>query len=1806
MMCNFNLKTKKMTNRMIEDYLFKRDHPIYADWEDWQDIVHRYYCPRTLYVEKFINQGGWRSFDYDSITHNEQSLAHEVFSQVCMRQHEHHEGKSWEEAWMEQSTQTGWFACNCPRNPDPECIHAETHLRAHLLGFMWGFYRCTRPARAAKKYYKRFGRVLLSLDEERLKCVSFDMIVKPETYMVYGRTLLRQLYRRGYLEKYDQEAFVQSIEVLKHHIPQQQGGVTDQSFSDTQDHILKIATRLVENEDIFQLLKRTGRVKQQGLFFPSTVKHEHSLQNSDFEKLNGLLKQSQKTFTESLSDAFVSAGKNLLVMFAAATTIGILAKAAATVATKSVLHVLHLLYNMIFGGSCTQRVEHSLRIVQQGGDSELSIPFLPAMIMEHLICPTKKVLNVVWGNANIDKIMRRLGYLGDPKIDRGIERLADWFVSVIKTTQVWFYRNVLGISVPADIESESHVIIKWNEEVDEVLKTYYDGSFVWTETSWSMIYNLYARGLSFTRSRLYDRWKVDVFRVVNKLGNILEKFKQHQRDGQSIRNPPVTIYLSGGTGVGKSSVTYPLAVEILKEIFQREGQAADLKKRWKNLIYMRSAEQEFWDGYENQFVTVFDDFNQQADSASNPNLELFEIIRASNCFPYPLHMASIDQKATTTFTSKIILVSSNLKRPKTQSLNFPEALERRFEVCVNVSRREHTKSHSNKFDPELYSFFLYEMSTGHLIRSVTYKELVKICAQKYFSRVDFVDSIDKYIESVLDPMPALDEDQQADLDSALQGIPKQQMGDVDSSDSDSDLEDWIWDDEPISYSEFRERSNSERSVNSVIRNQSYFDSIKDRFWRVFGKESCPWASLRSANQRLTSMTQHLRDSWRRFREEHPYVVKSLMVVSLLVGALIFLKMFKMVTNIAGGSKPIAATQETWDHRPPRVIRNEAYTPTAIKSAKAESWLTKKIETGLYGPVITCQADSENWVLPQYREQWKERGSPRLYTVKDGQVIPMAEAYTPTNIKPVKAEVGTSVEYDPETGLPTSQGIKDLNATEILLSIVRRNLYKMYESTNNTPIGHCIFLRGKVALMPRHFMYAFKQSLRNDPAATVHFKSALLSRAFEMRISDLLKDMKMYDSPEEVYGPPITRDLMAVAVHASIMHPDITTSVATKESLSRVDTTEIMIPVMVNNNMKNSTTPVMLLRFRNGKSILSRVVSLPVGSDEVEVLRHIRDAWRYEADTQPTECGAPLLVRNSRVSPGKICGIHVAGLDGTGEGFASPLYLEDVEKILAMFPMKDQMQQVIQQNHKEFPKEQGQVPPDAEFIRIGELLKPVYQPIETVIMPSLCHGKIKPVETKPCQLRPTKEFDPRAYRLSRLGNIPQALPRDIVENAGRAFLDECSSVISTSKSDKSNLKAVYSFEEAVLGIDGEPYVNSIKRGTSPGFPYVQHKDTKTRQKFFGSGDDYDLSTEQCAVLKSRVNEIVEAARRNEVLDHYFIDTLKDERKPIHKAHKTRLFAAGPLDYLVVCKMYFNGVVALLQKSRNWCHVSVGTNPYSQDWGEIARSLLRKSKWMVAGDFEGFDASQLQPLLEVSGEVFIQLAARHLDATEEDVAIMRVLLVSLFNSFHITGKEVYQWTHSLPSGHYLTAPINSVFVNIVFACIWQIAFNDVSYMHARALWEECGLVAYGDDHIISIPENRLDKFNQFSIPQYFKQIGLSYTMEDKDAEVTRPYRELSEINYLKRAFVRERDGQWLAPLALTTVLETPMWMHKCPDPRIQTIENLEWALKELSLHSEDIWIQWSPKLRKELEELGHYTKYVYQDTTRAVCLAQTIEM
>nr|WPV63190.1 MAG: RNA-dependent RNA polymerase [Wufeng shrew dicistrovirus 2] len=1737
---------------LIKDLVYKRNHPFYPEWHDWLEVCTRYNHCRS----KIMMAHSMRSTDYlvhdDSLTGLEEwtvGLSAMERDSIYWNLRNCDSKEEWNKWFYERDFHNILLdKCTCYDAGVPTlrwnyvpCNKAKEHRQAHIVGFINAYWLSHTPRRSLRKYYKRLIRVVFSLSEEKVNMFTPDLVTDPPRYQGRGRFLLRELYTRAYFDEHKKsEDFACDIEFLKNFV-KQQSGPTQCPEADCFDEMIKSFISLNKKFSFKSILNGLKPV-QQG-FFNITHKHEHVWADADFSKLKGTIQEAQDNFLSGMKQTILNTAKNLSIIFITASTVSLLAKLTFNVGALVILKLLHFIYAFVCGVESHDQVEKSMKACQQSFMTKaFTIPFLPAMILEYVIGPPKNMLKRLWQSPDTDRVMRRIGYLGDVKIEKGIDRVVEWIKVVIRQVQQWYYSQ-LGIPYTPNIDDCSHEIIKWNESVDELLEEYYKGTFVWCESSWSMIYKLYSTGLKFTRSQCYSRYKNDVWRVVSKLANILELFKTHQRSGTSIRNPPVTIYLAGGTGVGKSSLTYPLAAEILKGIFEAEGSNIDLEKHWQEFIYMRSSEQEYWDGYENQLVTVFDDFSQLVDSSSNPNLELFEIIRASNCFPYPLHMAALDQKANTNFTSKIILVSSNLEKPDSHSLNFPTALHRRFDICVKVERTQESKTRNlTEFDPTVYKFTRYDMATGNQYGSISYKNLIDLGVTAYQGRKDYVDSIHGYIQK------QLKRPEQPLIDVEVPVVDEFEIGSLG--------DDLIAQEHIKAYQQagnFALVHGNVVDVDNVKVNipiGMQFSYYKNKILSYFNRN--PWEELRVVTQGLKFKYRELQEQWVQFKEKHPYLSKVAITVTLITTGLMFLKIFFSVKKMIQPEKQRFQTPEEF------VSVAESYSPVVQKVAKREAY---------------------------------EQPKPHIAKRESAREIAR---------KTVESE------------LASEQGVKDLNAAEVLMKMARSNLYKMYLSENKVAIGHVIFLVGKVALMPRHYLDGLQNALKLNPNASVYFEAVVLKRSFETRVDDLLKTVKTFESPNESDGPVYSRDLMAVSVSNSIMHADSCCHFVSRSDLSRVDNTSVMLPVLVHNGLKDSERPILLLRFSEGRSQLARQGKLDVYDEEGSLCRYVRDVWEYNMDTQATECGAPLIVRNTLIKPGKICGIHIAGIEGTGQGFSTPVYKEDLKEILSSFPDYVKFAQQRRLELKEFPVQQGQVPQTAEFIRLGSINKPLAQPGVSKIEPSLVHATYKQPETKPCALRPVmvdgERFDPRSYRIERLGNMTIPLREDMIEYARDAFVDEVSQVIVPNLDVLSaNIKSVYTFEEAVLGIDGEIYVNSIKRDTSPGFPFVQIKGQSNRKQFFGVNDEYDLTSPECKELKLRVLDIIENARKGIVLDHYFMDTLKDERKPIHKAHKTRLFAAGPMDYLIACKMYFNGVVAIMQHNRNWSHVSVGTNPYSLDWGEIVSTLRRKSENMIAGDFEGFDASQHMLLLEAAGEALIQISKRFLFSTEEDVRIMRVLMVSLINSMHISGSEVYQWTHSLPSGHYLTAMINSVFVNLAFACVWQINKNEFSYRIARLFWQECGIVAYGDDHIVSVPDYELKTFNQESLVSLFQKIGLSYTMEDKDAKAEQPSRLLTEVSYLKRGFRRDKQmNRWVAPLSMSTILETPMWIHKSPDPRLQTVSNLEWALKELSLHSEETWNEWSPKLRQQCERLGQYTIYKDRDYTKRVCLDQDLIM
>jgi hypothetical protein len=78
-----------------------------------------------------------------------------------------------------------------------------------------------------------------------------------------------------------------------------------------------------------------------------------------------------------------------------------------------------------------------------------------------------------------------------------------------------------------------------------------------------------------------------------------------------------------------------------------------------------------------------------------------------------------------------------------------------------------------------------------------------------------------------------------------------------------------------------------------------------------------------------------------------------------------------------------------------------------------------------------------------------------------------------------------------------------------------------------------------------------------------------------------------------------------------------------------------------------------------------------------------------------------------------------------------------------------------------------------------------------------------------------------------------------------------------------------------------------------------------------------------------------------------------------------------------------------------------------------------------------------------------------------------------------------------------------------------------------------------------------------------------------------RDLSDVAYLKRKFVFDEVAQrYIAPLDLDVILEIPQWTKRGSHEESILLANIDVALRELSLHGQEIFEQYATKLQNEL--------------------------
>lgn len=577
----------------------------------------------------------------------------------------------------------------------------------------------------------------------------------------------------------------------------------------------------------------------------------------------------------------------------------------------------------------------------------------------------------------------------------------------------------------------------------------------------------------------------------------------------------------------------------------------------------------------------------------------------------------------------------------------------------------------------------------------------------------------------------------------------------------------------------------------------------------------------------------------------------------------------------------------------------------------------------------------------------------------------------------------------------------------------------------------------------------------------------------------------------------------------------------------------------------------------------------------------RNSGTIQMSSCSGDCGSPYVI-NDNLFAQKIVGVHFGG--ATGEGSFSFITQEDLYPMLKDEIHEGQSALVTRCDQPD------DFPLQGAFAFVGRIDQHVHQPTKTNKVRSLIFEQVAPTKVAPSLIRhPLTENGPMINGLMKNAEPSQLLDGILLAQATMNFAQKVA--LCPAEADD---RRVGTFEEGCIGRPGDKAFPPLKRSKGAGFPYC-FQGGKGKQKWLGS-KEWDLTTPEANELRDDVMALVDECRRGIIPEVMFIDTLKDETRPIEKvrAGKTRVFSAAPLHLSVALRMYFGGWLAFNYRNRIDIEACVGVDaraPASRsEWTKMARRMMKHGDGkVVAGDFSNFDGSLNYYIFDKVREVINDWYC----GTREETRIRDVLWRTIVQSKHILHDFVYTFSHGQPSGNNTTAVTNSNYVSIATRYNYALTFGTCKDFNNNV-----ELLAYGDDSLIHVSEARGEKWSPATIARNFAKFGMTFTNESK-GEIGDTFRPLSDVTFLKRSFVWcPLANMFMAPLAIDSIVEMTNWVAR-ELPELEAIVcNCEDALLELYHHDAATYNHWSGLLRMALREYDRYLPTFSWRTARSM--------
>lgn len=1257
--------------------------------------------------------------------------------------------------------------------------------------------------------------------------------------------------------------------------------------------------------------------------------------------------------------------------------------------------------------------------------------------------------------------------------------------------------------------------------------------------------------------------------------NLFMKASSHSPKANENRSKPTVAMLRGGTGVGKSQLLYFLcaALMALDGRLSPDVTDAELRDLIASCMYSRACEQEFWDAYNGQYVCLWDDFGQMVDSASKPNLEFFELIRACNTFPYPLHMASLEQKANTFFKSSYMVCTTNLQQISPVSVVDADAVRSRLHFCYDVVVKPEFRKGtgndeiSNSIDPakvlaiagqalslDVYEFYRFDPVTGRRTNErVSYDELVRAMSEHHKRQMELFE----------------------ESKTSLVQHTRQFM-----------LQPQMW---PFSSGEIDQINQAAYDVEDAM---SAVQTAHARA-RALLAPYADWLAIVSGLGAFASIVYLCYQYWRSKGGEEDDL--------------------EIVPESGKSREPniAKARVESGKSREPNIVKTKVESGKSrelnIMKAKVESGKSREpkahvakvearlVRTGRRTPPPRPKYRKPTEIVPEsvgdiviYEEpDWNEEHI--FHVAYDGKAYKVVHADWFEDGWAYQRQLLEAAGFiDDETFIVDCFECDAPNGGRMLAYVEDENvlgtdLFNMILSTG--------FISAAITLLPQAF--ACQQSL--EVTQKIQAKAY---RWLKTPTGEILAPMLCIGDRVCLIN---THYWERFGNFNSFQMSTINSRAGTHVSRERLKVQPLC-------RKKGEETDVTIITFPNtfesgwhlwelfhdradfhalvGKRTVLCSVMPPVDrhdypqfhtkvgkitqkvSEPVDFNGGVICATLYHADipSMPGDCGGVYIVDEPNVR-GKIVGFHFAGANPGG--MMVPLFREDFEDLMAPKPKVLDVP---------FVEPSADTPFDGHLTPHGITSKSVFSPTTSKFKPTPLHGKLGPVTTAPALLCPLLKKDgPGIKALQKVaGGVPEIDP-NLIERAKQSFKQK---VLVGDVSEHERRKLT--FEEAVQGIPGEAYITGINRSRSAGWPWCLTTKQKGKTKWFGS-TEWKLG-ETAEEVRKAVEEQELQLANNSWTPAVFVDTLKDETRTLDKiaAGKTRVFSAAPMDFVIIFRMYFLGFLAYTMRKKIHNEIAVGINALSLDWDILARHLRSKGNRMIAGDFTNYDGSLHPDVLYAVCDIINEFY------DDEWQQQRRLLFENVVHSYHLAGKYVYSWSHSQPSGNPGTAVFNSMYNSLICRMVYYVLEAQHGESHAihDTFNQNVSMISYGDDNILA---SQKEWFTMEAMVPIMTQFGMTYTSERKDGELYK-WKGLEECAFLQRGFRRE-GSMWYGPLGERSINDRLNWTQDSVTPDETLRLNIDGAIAEWALHDKETFEFWSKKIGRAAVLHANYAPPVY---------------